>query len=268
MSSWTGMLSTTASVSPASAISSCRCASRPFGHASPTGTSYSALTTLCTPGIWRMCARGIGSVGPNQRKVMNIARSPGPHSEEFLGSLFRVLTFKDEAAHVRRRRPAEVAGLAELQCAGRGRELHGVLRRLFGEQGRDQAGSEAVAPTHAIDDLHDMPMRANDCARPAVIQHGAPRVLARAEDLARGCSDCAAAEPVGELCTVGIDAQHRADCVAVSDQHIGLAREGLDERAWVAAAPQRLAVVQIEADRYAAFACGGESIPQGRSRSV
>src|SRR6266487_3566624 len=76
MSSWTGMLSTTVSLSPASAMSSCSCATRLFGHASPTGMSYSALTTPCTPGIWRMCASGIGSVGPNQRKVMYIGRSP------------------------------------------------------------------------------------------------------------------------------------------------------------------------------------------------
>src|SRR6266487_3517697 len=76
MSSWTGMLSSTASSRPASAMLSCNRASWSRGHRSPTGTSYSALTTPCTPGIWRMCASGIGSVGPNQRKVMYIGRSP------------------------------------------------------------------------------------------------------------------------------------------------------------------------------------------------
>src|SRR6266566_9226224 len=76
MSSWTGMLSTTASSRPASAMLSCSRASWSRGHRSPTGTSYSALTTPRTPGIWRMCASGIGSVGPNQRKVMYIGRSP------------------------------------------------------------------------------------------------------------------------------------------------------------------------------------------------
>src|SRR4051794_1764514 len=68
MSSCTGMLSTTSSASPAASMRSASATSFSFGHASPTGTSYSALTTPVTPGIWRMWVSGIGSVGPNQRK--------------------------------------------------------------------------------------------------------------------------------------------------------------------------------------------------------
>src|SRR5262249_4021642 len=37
-----------------------------------TGTSYRALTMPRTPGICRMWASGMGSVSPNQRKVMSI----------------------------------------------------------------------------------------------------------------------------------------------------------------------------------------------------
>ena len=72
MSSCTGMLSTTARrMSAAGSI--CSAEARELGsggHASPTGTSYSALTMPRTPGICRTCASGIGSLGPNHRNVI------------------------------------------------------------------------------------------------------------------------------------------------------------------------------------------------------
>src|SRR4051812_44379690 len=51
-----------------------------FGHSSPMATSYSAVTIPVTPGICRMYSRGIGSSGPNQRKVICIG-SRGSHDE-------------------------------------------------------------------------------------------------------------------------------------------------------------------------------------------
>ena len=116
--------------------------------------------------------------------------------------------------------------------------------------------------------MHDMPVGTDDCARLAVIQHGAPRVLARPENLSLGDGDSAGAEPAGERFTVGFDAQHRSHCVTITDQHIRLACEGLDEGTRVAAAPQRFAVVEIEADRHALCARSGERGGQSCHRPV
>ena len=55
--------------SPASSIWALSVPRRARLHASPTGTSYSALTTPVTPGICRMYASGIESAEPNQRKL-------------------------------------------------------------------------------------------------------------------------------------------------------------------------------------------------------
>src|SRR5688500_14842018 len=79
MSSCTGILSTTASDRPAASIWSASSERRGRGHTAPTGRSCSALTTPRTPGIWRMWASGMGSAGPNHRKVICIAISPGWH---------------------------------------------------------------------------------------------------------------------------------------------------------------------------------------------
>src|SRR5258708_377250 len=70
MSSCTGMLSTTESARPASSTAATSCSRRALGHASPTGTSYSALTTPVTPGICLMCFSGMGSSAPNHPNVM------------------------------------------------------------------------------------------------------------------------------------------------------------------------------------------------------
>ena len=95
---------------------------------------------------------------------------------------------------------------------------------------------------------------------------------AGAEDLALGDGYRAATEPVRQGCrervTTGLDAKHRAHRLAVADQHVGLPRQWLEYRPRVATAPQRFAVVEIEADRHVALVSGGEPVAQGRSRSV
>src|SRR5690242_5939950 len=65
-----GTLSTTAIANPAVFTRSWRCASDDIGHASPIGTSCSAVTMPVTLGICRIDTSGIGSVAPNQRKVI------------------------------------------------------------------------------------------------------------------------------------------------------------------------------------------------------
>ena len=76
MSSWTGMLSTTAKRSPAPSILSPSRFSSSRGHTSPAGTSYRALTTPSTPGICWIRGRLTGSPGPNQRKLINTGQTP------------------------------------------------------------------------------------------------------------------------------------------------------------------------------------------------
>ncbi|OLD12345.1 MAG: hypothetical protein AUJ01_16400 [Acidobacteria bacterium 13_1_40CM_3_65_5] len=76
-------------------------------------------------------------------------------------------------------------------------------------------------------------------------------MLARAQDLALGDGHGAAAEPVGQRFGTRLDAQHRPHRLAVTDQHVGRACEGLDERARVSTPPQGFAVIEVEADRHA-----------------
>src|SRR3989442_610054 len=92
MSSCTGMLSTTAKRSPASSICAISVPRRARLQASPTATSYSALTTPVTPGICRMWASGIGSAAPNQRKLGITCGAAPPPLERWraLGSGGRV----------------------------------------------------------------------------------------------------------------------------------------------------------------------------------
>src|SRR5437016_5650138 len=95
------------------------------------------------------------------------------------------------------------------------------------------ASRSPASATHAIHDLHHMPVGSDDCARRAVEEHGAPGVLAGPQDLPLRDGDRAAAEPVRERrrerIAVCFDAEHGAHGLAVADQDISLAREGLDE---------------------------------------
>ena len=68
MSSWTGTLSMTSKASPAFSVSAFSSAMLSRLQASPTGTSYTAVTMACIPGIWRICSRVTLSSLPYQRK--------------------------------------------------------------------------------------------------------------------------------------------------------------------------------------------------------
>lgn len=67
MSSLTGIDSTTSKTRPFSSHSCCMRARLSSGHTSPGATSYTALTMLRMPGIWRMYCRGMESLSPYQR---------------------------------------------------------------------------------------------------------------------------------------------------------------------------------------------------------
>src|SRR3712207_3813898 len=73
IASLTGMLSTTAHVSPAASISALRRAISSSGQASPIGMWCSAVTTPRAP-VWRTADSVIGSPGPNQRQDCSMAR--------------------------------------------------------------------------------------------------------------------------------------------------------------------------------------------------
>jgi len=59
--------------------------------------------------------------------------------------------------NVRGCRAAEISRHGELESAGGDREFQGGGRRLFPEQGGDQARREAVASADTVHDLDDMP---------------------------------------------------------------------------------------------------------------
>ena len=76
MSSWTGMDSTTSKMRPLSSQSCFSAARLSSGHTWPGFTSYTAVTMLRMPGIWRMYSSGMGSLLPYQRKESFMLLSP------------------------------------------------------------------------------------------------------------------------------------------------------------------------------------------------
>src|ERR1700680_2159165 len=156
-SSWTGMLSMTASDMPCRSTSSRSAAMRSSGQGCPTGMSKSAPTIPRTAGICLMYASGIGSRGPNHRNVIK----PRPP----LFARDRVATVASSSRHsqtrslkeslyLAARHQAEIARDAVLERGGRRRKADRIFPSAFLEAAHDQAGAECIAGANTIHDLH------------------------------------------------------------------------------------------------------------------
>ena len=129
---------------PASITSSSSRAMSVARPASPTGTSYNALTMPRTPGICLMCASGMGSPAPNQRNVIRTAvyrvsrNTAGFHPPSTAAGVYR---FASPAVSVRR-----------VRALHRARPLRPEL-----DEARRDGSYQMRVPVESTDDMRSHP---------------------------------------------------------------------------------------------------------------
>src|SRR6266550_4411409 len=223
--------------------------------------SNSALTIPRTAGIWRMCASGIGSRCPNQRKVINATRLPSAQSPRNpqAGTMQQLV---DLGA----RHHAEITWDAVLERRGGGREANGFRPWLILETRSNQSAAERVASADAIHNFDLVPRRAVELAignhdrSPAIEQN--QRILPQ--------RDCNGLEPksflkrarhlVVPLCfkvlvgtALSCDAEDDARVLFGGDEDVDVRHQRLLNFTRFLGTPEFAAIVEIVADRQARF---------------
>src|SRR6266571_4444494 len=261
------MLSMTASDMSCRSTSSRSFARRSSAHGCPGGMSKRAPTIPHTAGICLMYESGIGSRGPNHRKViilwtrLKIAiliDSSPRHSQACTTQQLLDFTAGNET---------EISGDTVLQCREGGCKADGVLPATILETAHDQPRAEGVASTNAINDLHFVAWRAVDLVirdddRAPVIQQN-PWVFAQRDgdgtqvepllEIARDTRIRIGLDVLVPITRLGADAEDYACVLLRRYEDIHVLHQRFLNRARLLGAPQFAAIVQIVTDRKARF---------------
>ena len=170
-----------------------------------------------------------------------------------------------------------------LEGAGSYCKLQCFLLRPSVCQSVNDAGAEAVASAHAVNDGHYL-VAAADVEVLAVVDHGLPSVVRGAEALAQGGHEVAEAELLHRLAEdvlvafgirpaafhvcIGAVAKARLCVFFVADAYINVLHEGAHDALCLLGRPEFLAIVEVAADGCSGFLCRDACLPEAQSRAV
>src|SRR6266566_4120456 len=257
------MLSMTASDMLCRSTSSRSFAMRSSGHGCPGGMSKRAPTIPRTAGICRMYESGIGSRGPNHRKVIIVwirrkiailIESSPRHSQARTTQELLDFTAGNET---------EISGDTVLQCREGGCKADGVVPATILETGHDQPRAERVAGTNPINDLHFVAWRTVDLVirdddRAPVIQQNSWVFAQRDGDgtqveplleIARDTGIRIGVDVLVPITRLGANAKDYPSVLLRRYEDLHVLHQWFLNRARLLGAPQFAAIVQIVTDR-------------------